>query len=331
MTRTRNSEIELLRIIAMMFVLIVHADGASLGLPQPHDLSSLNSRDCWKLSTESISIVGVNCFTLISGYFGIRLSWNRIGAYLFQCLFYAVGIATIAFFVWPSQMNLHDWWLQWLVLSHTDLWYVPAYFALMLIAPVLNEGTRHLSRRDFGISIGLFVLFNLWAGWLWSGKFNPTGYTVVQLIMVYLIGQYISVSGFKLKSFRSRITNALVYIAMTGLTFLSSVYLPDKAFAYNSPFVLGASVSLFLMFSSFSFKSKIVNSLAGSAFAVYLVHKAPVIWVMVVKPTVISVWNHHGLTVFTLFTIGGATGVYLVAWLADRPRKWLSARIWGRG
>ncbi len=329
--KTRRSEIELLRIISMLFVLIVHADGASLGLPAPAGWNDIDSRTGWQLMTESLTITGVNCFTLISGYFGIVFSWKKIGAYLFQCLYFAVGIGTIALFAWPARMNMHDWWEQWLVLTHTDLWYVPAYFCLMLIAPFINAGIKYIRPRDFKWCLVLFVLFNIWAGWWWEGKFNPTGYTVIQLIMMYLIGHFINVSSVRLKTGLSKVLTFFVYLVMTCLIFVSSVLLPKKAFAYNSPFVLGASVSLFLIFSSLSFKSKIINSLAGSAFAVYLVHKAPVIWVMVIKPCVVNAWNHCGLLTFSFFILGGSFLVYGVAWLADRPRRWISAKIWGRG
>lgn len=73
----RQSNIELLRIVSMLLILIVHIDGASLGLPQPMgDITSITTRDWWRLIVESISIIGVNCFVLILGYFGIRASWK---------------------------------------------------------------------------------------------------------------------------------------------------------------------------------------------------------------------------------------------------------------
>ena len=79
----------------MLMVLAVHIDGASLGLPNLRgNISALDSRTACQLIVESLAIVGVNCFTLISGYFGIKLRLKSIVSYLFQCLFYAVGIYT---------------------------------------------------------------------------------------------------------------------------------------------------------------------------------------------------------------------------------------------
>lgn len=70
----RESNLEALRIVSMLMVVLVHIDGASLGLPYiKGEFSALTSRDLWRLIVESFTIIGVNCFTLISGYFGIRL------------------------------------------------------------------------------------------------------------------------------------------------------------------------------------------------------------------------------------------------------------------
>ena len=40
-----------------------------------------------------------------------------------------------------------------MVLTHTDLWYVPAYFCLMIISPMLNAGMDALTKRMFTIAL----------------------------------------------------------------------------------------------------------------------------------------------------------------------------------
>jgi len=189
----RLSNMELLRIISRLMVLAVHFDGASLGLPQlSGDVDRMNGRQAWQLATESITIIGVNCFTLLSGYFVIKLRVKSVAAYLFQCIFYAVGIATVTAITAPNLINYDQWLESWLVLTHTDLWYVPAYFALMLLSPFLNAGFSAMSRKSaVGVTL-LFILFNIWAGWWWGGKFNPNGYTIAQLIMMYMTGRMLS-------------------------------------------------------------------------------------------------------------------------------------------
>ena len=62
---SRRSNMELLRIIAMMLVVIVHMCGAALGLPAPKgDIVSITSSDWWKLSVESMK----HSFEFYEGY-----------------------------------------------------------------------------------------------------------------------------------------------------------------------------------------------------------------------------------------------------------------------
>ena len=81
--KVRKSNMEMLRIVSMLMVLAVHVDGASLGLPDAcGDACSLDSRAWWRLVVEGFAIVGVNCFTMISGYFGVRLTWRSVVRFL---------------------------------------------------------------------------------------------------------------------------------------------------------------------------------------------------------------------------------------------------------
>lgn len=50
MATLRKSNIELLRIVSIVMVLIVHLDGASLGLPEPMgNITAVSGRDWWRL------------------------------------------------------------------------------------------------------------------------------------------------------------------------------------------------------------------------------------------------------------------------------------------
>lgn len=319
---TRQSNIELLRIISMLMVLAVHVDGASLGLPAPNgDFASLSGHDIWRLAVESVAIIGVNCFTMISGYFGIRLRWRSALSFLFECLFYSVSIyifGCISF----GKFSWSDWIESWMVLSHTDLWYVPAYFGLMLLSPIINAGLDALPRRLFTWTLILFAAFNIWCGWWWNGSFNPTGYTIVQLILVYMISRYIRlhISSEAIRRHWSLVI--IVFIVSVAAIFASAVYLPSRqAFAYNSPAVLLSTVSFFLIFLSFEITVPLINYMAKSAFAVYLIHKNPVIWVNVMRPAVIHLWNSLPLPLFSLAAAGIIIGFYLIAMIIDPVRR----------
>lgn len=78
--RARSSNIELLRIIAITFVLILHTRFD--GILAVYDGGLTLSHIC-RFAFEALAIVGVNVFVMISGYFGIRLTARSIGRYCF--------------------------------------------------------------------------------------------------------------------------------------------------------------------------------------------------------------------------------------------------------
>lgn len=322
----RQSNIELLRIISMAMIVIVHLDVASLGLSAPAKyISDITARHWWQLIVESAVIIGVNCFTLISGYFGIHARWSGFWKLTAQCMFYAVGIYSALAIAGLVPWNLQTWLESWMVYTHTDLWYVPAYLGLFLLSPFINAAVTQLSRKQFGIWLGAFILFNVWAGWVWGGRFNPTGYTVIQLVMMYLIGRYIGLYAPAVSCPKKlRLSCVIIYIAATaGITLYAGLVDISKTFAYNSPLVIISSVAFFLIFTTFRFKSGIINSIASSAFAVYLIHKNPYIWGGFMKRLSVDVWSHNDLLVYSAYTLAFTAGVFIVACVVDSFRRLL--------
>lgn len=86
--KERQSNIELLRIIAMFLVLLVHANFYSLGVVTPQDIRAFSLDSVLKVFFEAISINCVDIFVLISGWFGIRASFKGGCKFLFQCFFF---------------------------------------------------------------------------------------------------------------------------------------------------------------------------------------------------------------------------------------------------
>ena len=68
----RQSNFELLRIVAMLLVLVVHVDFFSLGVPSDADIAGNPVSSAMRYIVESLALVCVNSYILISGYFGIK-------------------------------------------------------------------------------------------------------------------------------------------------------------------------------------------------------------------------------------------------------------------
>ena len=143
----RQSNLELLRIVSMLFIIMLHIGAASIGLPAP--LQTTTSRDIWVLIVESFSIIGVNCFALISGYFGIKASWRSFARFTLLCVVYAVSIYTFLAVLDLVPWSWNTWIKKWLVYTHSELWYVPAYLGLFLLSPFLNQ-----AKSEIGFAYG---------------------------------------------------------------------------------------------------------------------------------------------------------------------------------
>lgn len=113
--KQRNSAIEMLRILSMMMVLMVHFVGATFGLPTREQLYALDSGVLWKDVLESLSIVGVNCFVLISGYYGIKATRRRLLDFTLWCLFaslLAYACNALRRVVWQTVLWAHCLFIQ---------------------------------------------------------------------------------------------------------------------------------------------------------------------------------------------------------------------------
>jgi len=319
----RQSNLELLRILAALMILIVHMDGASLGLPNPG--TEWSAGEWWQTVFEAFAIIGVNLFVLISGYFGIRLTRSRIADYLIVCGFYSVGIFLLVSCLKPSSFTPDKAVDAILFISHTDLWFVRDYFLLMLLCPLINPGLEALNKRDLNWLMLALVVVNCYFGWLWGGVVNPTGYNLMQMIFMYVAGAWL-----RLTPVTTAMCIVLYAVAEVAIVVSACVMDSLKAYAYNSPAVVLASIACFGIFRNLSFTSRIVNTVAAGTFAVYLVHKNPAVWGGGLKPLVRSMAETHSGVVFFLICVAIAILFFIIPVALDLARVRLGIRYRSR-
>ena len=86
--KSRDSNIELLRILSMLLVLGLHVNYLALGKVTITDVASDPFVSLMKMELESLCIVCVNLYVLISGYFGIKIKKKSLFSLLFTILFF---------------------------------------------------------------------------------------------------------------------------------------------------------------------------------------------------------------------------------------------------
>ena len=90
MKKTRDSNMELLRLVAMLLIMVVHANFRALPKPDADMIAANPSSAFLQFMTEGFSIFGVNVFVMLSGWYGIRPRLSRFCELLFQLLFFGV-------------------------------------------------------------------------------------------------------------------------------------------------------------------------------------------------------------------------------------------------
>lgn len=164
MSKIRQSNMELLRIIAMFLILIVHSDYYSLGAPNKVDIIVAPLASVTRVLIESVSLICVNLFIFISGWFGITLRRYKIADLVFQITYFYFGIYVVALLSGYASIDIHS--LKHLLLLTKHNWFIPAYILLCIFAPVLNIFADSADRTRFRmILIGFFVI-QTWCGWL---------------------------------------------------------------------------------------------------------------------------------------------------------------------
>jgi len=283
--KTRDSNMELLRLMAMLLVMMVHASYRALPKPTPDSITDDPVSSFLQISTESFTIMAVNVFVMLSGWYGIRLRWKRLGELLFQVFFF--GVLCLVLFSY----------LQTLVLPYTvpaskppvttlfmlgenDYWFVKTYIALYLCSPLLNAFVEKATRQQMALALTSLFIFQWVFGWVFEAtSWLRAGYSLPSFACLYLLARYISIHRPRFAQ-QSRWTDLAVYIGTC--TFVTIAYFFLKRhfnfggvlLYYNSPTTIVSATAFLLFFSKLRLKSRVINWLAVSALAVYLTHSS---------------------------------------------------------
>lgn len=339
LVKDRLSNIELLRILSMLGVLIVHADFGALGEPTRTELLSTPTYTIIRTFLEAFAIVAVNVFVLISGWFGIKFRWDSLCKLLFQCVFFFLGIYFICYIFGLVEIRPLKGVYMSLMLSE-NAWFVKSYLGMFLFAPVMNAFVENSSKRQVEIFLWCFFIFQSVYGWISTGaSFISGGYSTFSFMGLYLLARYVRVYKPQWSQWPMR-NDIVVYCILSLITTLAiilSTYLdvyPLYAIfiRYSSPLIIAASLFLLLAFSKLSFCNKFINKVAASCFAVYLFH-------FILFPQYMRGWIQTIASEYTGVAMVGLIlalllGFYATAVLIDQVRimvwNFISARYFSK-
>ena len=278
--KPRQTNIELLRIFSMLMVLVMHYNVATNG-QITHEMVMAEP---WKAvgiaGLKSLSFICVNCFIVISGYFGIRWKWNSLCNYLFHIAFWGGMVHLIAvalgFSVFSISQLLDN---MFMFLVHGN-WFFVSYLALYMLAPVLNAYIEKVDAKQLGWMVLAFYAFQTAFGWVFKNCIEfSQGLTFVSFMGLYLLGAYLGRTDLRFFHWKAS-ANLLVYLGIgllcVGIS-MSANYIgfQKDIYSYISPLQILQAIYLFLFFKGLVVHAKynkLILFFSSSAFAALLMH-----------------------------------------------------------
>ena len=333
----REYNVDLFRIVATLFVIVLHVLGQG-GILYRTTLDSAGYWTAWFL--EIAAYGAVDCFALISGYVMVDKSvkLKSIIGLWFQAFFYSVVLSYLVFAFFPATQTVTNIHAAFLPISYRQWWYMSAYFGMFFFIPLLNAAVKHLSRNTLK-KVLLVVL--LGAGILDCAVNKDAyslvgGYSAVWLAVAYLFGAYIK--KYNLKENFTILKGVLGYLAMTLLTMLTKVgirhvvkvvngdpNLDHMFISYTSITVFLGSIFLFLGFLNLRVgkaPAKVIAFLSPATLGVYLIHVHPLVFQNIIRDA-FAIYATATPAVLAFCVIAVTLGVYLCCSIIDLIRIWL--------
>lgn len=319
----RQSNIELLRIFLMLMIIAGHVIMFS---SKSAEIASFNYYMANFI--RSFTTMAVDCFVLISGYFGIKSSVKGYLRISCQTWFYSVLILIICILLGIHNLEIKKD-IQFLAPVVTrQWWYITIYLVLYIFSPWLNKLVNSMSKQNYKkILILLFVVFCLLPTFCYSigaqTVTNDAGYGICNFVFLYLLGRYLKLH------FNDKYSKYLYFVLWItcGLLLFFANLILSKIFgfyfnsfiSYDTLFCFCGSVFLFLFFVNLNINSKLINEVSKNVLAVYIIHLHPVLSEYLFVD-LLKVDNFSGLR-YLLIIVAYPIFIFIICSLIESNRK----------
>lgn len=268
--KQRQSNIELLRILAMLMIIDVHyfasCDAA---------IHTIRFSGNWYVHqiVQSFGICGVNIFILITGFFSLQqreVKFRKMIDLLVDVAFFGgFGFLLCILVGWKSFDGKALIKTMFPILFGTR-WFVKAYLVLLCLIPFLNLVLNSIRKSSYQkLLILLTLLFSVWPSFLPHPPIDDYGYGFFHFVYLYCVAGYIRLH---VEKYPHKWLCLACFFLSAVLVCAFSMHGHGYAWAYDFVFVVTEAVSLFLFFAQLKLQAVWINRLASCAFGVFLIH-----------------------------------------------------------
>lgn len=270
----RNSGLELLRIIAIFMIICIHAFGLVQGI-RVNQVGKETTR-----IVNCICNMGVSCFVLISGYFGVKRDWKKIARLEIMVIFFSFCTTLLLAVAFPEVYHGSEL-LELLIKSCIPVisrkhWFYTCYICLLLLSPWLNDALERMTKRQFeGLLFTLLCLFSIFPTFFYFEIMQDGGKGLVNMIVVYILGRYIRKYGdFEMEKKKA----VLIFLILLVISYISSLYLftiggiHHSFIKDNSIVNIGMAVMLLYLCKDVKWHCGWLNQVSSHIFGIYILN-----------------------------------------------------------
>lgn len=331
----RNSNIEVLRIIAILFIITSHYSVHN-GLDNSTISFGVNRVI---LDISILGNIGVILFMLISGYFMInrKITPTKIALLCIQTVFYSAGIYMLIVVLGFQSFSVANMIKAAFPIIFMQYWFVGVYVILCIFSPFINMFLNSLDRREHcKFNYIMLVLFSILPTFTSAMDY---GNAIVQFILFYSMGAYMSryknhedktfIQKYKMIAIISAVLLVLSVIVFDLLGTKIEKFNTISTYFFNRTSVLAIvfSVALFGVFiTGEKFCNRTINLISSCTLGVYLIHDnhylRVVLWEDILKNK--DYVNSNWMIVHLIVSV---VSVFAVCTIIDIIRKFTAEKL----
>lgn len=267
----RNSNFEFLRILSMFMIVFIHANMYLSNFCKGKAFVFFNG------FVNGISNIGVTCFILISGYFGLKFSLRKLLKMEIMMITFSFLETIILLWLMPQEM-MGATLLEQIIKSCFPVitrkyWFYSCYVCLFLLSGYINSFLNSLKQEEFKKLLGtMLLLFSVCPTLFYFEIIQDHGKGLIQMILIYMLGQYIRKYGF---FFGSKGRNRALFLGLWLLNGVSHEIPIQLGGIYhhlckdNSITNIIMAIILFYEIKEWNIHSSIINKCSKNIFAVF--------------------------------------------------------------
>lgn len=333
--KTRNANMDLLRIISMFLIIFLHSTDHSGVLE--------NAEGCntpmyfYVRFTYAACMVCVNLYVMLSGYFMINSKFrlHKLVTLWAQAAFYSFVLKLLFMIAGEETFSVISLVSCLFPILTGRYWFLTIYVGLYLISPFLNIFIKSMNKKQhLMLNICLFFIMSVWVSVHPSIKGMNTngGWSLAWFVVLYLTASWLRLYYDSSRKTKWNFILAYPFIALvvSGAQVISKIVdigvinsILNNFYRYDSVPAYLMSLCIFICFINVEIRNKVaskfISLIATLTFGVYLIHAHSNVTDM--TWSVLNMPSHMNSALFVPFQLAIVIAIFAICAALEYVRK----------